>query len=301
MRTKRIFRERLRAAALAVILLGLVGSAADPQGWERKSFGRLSCELPADWKNASWEDIGQQIWMKGDPENPEVIFSVVRTPDIQEIFDEFKVQEKRAVVVGGKSAVRFFGAPAEEKGIGIIIVFDEKEAGETLALIGAFQDETVWNREKAVFERIVGSVRFAGAAAAPACAWDSFTFDQRQFAAQPGGVFPMRRNFPTGSYRIHVGPAGKTGLDVPPKTWRTFGPFNVAAGHKYSAIIKRGAGTICELEWETDSARIMTYSVPPADKPGLPGYAVVYVRNDITDQFYAICLEPAGAAGGARK
>ncbi|MBM3295677.1 MAG: hypothetical protein FJY82_14320 [Candidatus Aminicenantes bacterium] len=290
----------VRAAAVSAVLFGAAAAPVDSQGWERKTFGRLSCELPTEWKNASWEDIGQQIWMKGDPENPEVIFSVIRTADIQEIFEDFKVEAKTVVVVGGKKAVKYTGSPVDEAGKGLIIVFDEKEGGETLALIGAFQDESVWNREKSVFDRIVGSVRFAGAAAAPACVWDSFTFDQRQFAAQPGGVFPMRRNFPTGSYRIHVGPAGKTGLDIPPKAWRTFGPYPVVAGRKYAAIIKRGAGTICELDWETDSARIMMYSVPPADKPGLPGHAVVYVRNDIPDEFYAICLEPVGAPAGGK-
>lgn len=297
-RTPRFKASFGTAALSAAILLAAAGSPPQSPSWERRTFGRLSCELPAGWTNASLDGTGQKIWLKGDPENPEVIFSVLRTADIKEIFSEFKVDSKRALVVGGKGAVLYSGAPAGEEGRGTVIVFDEKEGGETLALIAGFQNEAVWVRERAVLDRIIASVRFAGAAAGPVCAWDSFTQDPRQFATQPGGVFPMRRTYPTGSYRVHVGPAGKAGLDIPPRTWSTFGPFEVAAGHKYAAIIRPGAGTSRDLAWEKDSARLAMYSAPPADKPGLPGHAVVYVRNDITDEWSAVCLEPAGTPPG---
>jgi hypothetical protein len=193
------------------------------------------------------------------------------------------------------------GTPKEEntKAKGIVIVLDEKEpGGGTLALVGAFHDEAAWNLYKGPFDRIVASAAFKGAAAAPSCVWDSFTNDPRQFATQPGGVLPLRRNFKTGKYLVHVGPAGKDGLALPPATWRTFGPYDIAAGDKFAAIIKRGQGTVCDLDWEKNSARLLMYSTPPLDRPGLPGNAVVYVRNDSTDQWYAICLEPVGGGGG---
>ena len=108
----------------------------------------------------------------------------------------------------------------------------------------------------------------------------------------------MRRNYKTGKYLVHVGPAGKNGLDIPPAVWRTFGPFDIAAGNKYAAIIKKGQGTLCDLDWEQNSARLLMYSKPPAGGAGLEGYAVVYARNDSAEQWYAICLEAVGGAGG---
>lgn len=128
----------------------------------------------------------------------------------------------------------------------------------------------------------VSSRDTSGGMGTPNCIWDSYTNDQRQFATQPGGVFPMRRDYPPGNYQVHVGPAGKHGLDVPPRTWKTFGPYSLVAGSKYAAITY---GMPIGLIWEKDSARLMMYSVPKA-------HAIVYVRNEILDQFYAVCLEP---------
>ncbi len=128
----------------------------------------------------------------------------------------------------------------------------------------------------------VSSRHTSGGIGTPNCIWDSYTNDQRQFATQPGGVFPMRRNYPPGNYQVHVGPAGRHGLDVPPRTWKTFGPYLLVAGSKYAVITY---GMPIGIIWEKDSARLMMYSVPR-------GHAVVYVRNEIMDQFYAVCLEP---------
>lgn len=127
-----------------------------------------------------------------------------------------------------------------------------------------------------------------GGMATPNCVWESFTNDQRQFATQPGGVLPMRKNYQPGNYLVHVGPAGKHGLDVPPKTWKTFGPYQLVAGSKYAAILYMPKIGII---WEKDSARLMSYSTPR-------GHAVVYLRNEILDQFYAVCLEPVQTGAG---
>jgi hypothetical protein len=251
--------------------------------------------VPADWKLATADIPTQKIWAKGDPNEPDAVFSVTSS-DINEILGGLKVESKKATTVGGKSALVYAGSLIEESGKGIVIVFDEKAQGsKALALIGFFHNDAAWNRYKVDFDRIVDSIKFAGAAA-PGCKWDSFTNDLRQFVAQPGRVLPLRRNYKAGKYLVHVGPAGKDGLSVPPAKWRTFGPYDIAAGNKYCGLIRSGAGTLCELQWEQNSARLETYSKPPAGSPGLEGYAVVYVRNDALDQWYAICLERVGDA-----
>ena len=285
--------------AVSAALILAASHPAESQSWVKKTFGRLTFEVPSDWKDTPGEGDIQKIWSKGDPNNPEAVFSVVQTTNLDEILGGLKMDSKQPATVGGKSAVCYTGTPKEETGKGILIVLNEKEpGGGTLALIGFFHNEAAWNQNRSVFDHIVGSVKFQGAATPPSCVWDSFTNDPRQFAAQPGGVFPLRRNYKTGQYLVHVGPAGKDGLAIPPATWRTFGPFDVTAGNKYAAIIQKGLGTVCELKWEKNSARLQMYSNPPAGSPGLAGHAVVYVRNDSNDQWYALCLEPVGAPGG---
>jgi hypothetical protein len=115
-----------------------------------------------------------------------------------------------------------------------------------------------------------------------ACQWDSFTPDQRAFAAQPGGTFPLSHEFPEGSYLVHVGPTGKWGTDTPPATWNTYGPYYLRAGHKYRALIESGG-----LRWDEDTGDLNAYDVPSI------GFANVYARNNVLgDIFYAICLTP---------
>jgi hypothetical protein len=125
------------------------------------------------------------------------------------------------------------------------------------------------------------------------CSWESFTPDQTAFAGQPGGVFPLRENdFVAGSYLVLVGPAGKNGLDLPPSSWNTFGPYDLRGGHKYKALIESPDGKF--LQFEEDSADLLTYSSPSA------GFARVYARNNcVGDTWYAICLQLIKPAGGA--
>jgi hypothetical protein len=128
------------------------------------------------------------------------------------------------------------------------------------------------------------------------CSWESFTPDQTAFAGQPGGVFPLRENdFVAGSYLVLVGPGGKNGLDLPPESWNTFGPYDLRGGHKYKALIESPEGKF--LWFEEDSADLLTYSSPSA------GFARVYARNNCAgDMWYAICLQlikPAGDANTA--
>ena len=123
----------------------------------------------------------------------------------------------------------------------------------------------------------------------PACSWESFTPEKRAFAAQPGGVFPLRDNdFSAGSYMIHVGAAGKDGLALPPAVWNTYGPYKLSGGHRYKAVIEDGSGTPLPiaLRWEEDSADLLPYGEPTTCS------SRVYVRNNVFgDTWYAICLE----------
>jgi len=290
----------LCAAFLAAAMFLSVFQPAFCQGWVKKTFGPITFEIPSDWKLLMDDVATQKIWFKGEQDKPDVVFSVT-TSEIDDILGGLKIESKAAVTVGGKRAVSHTGTPKEEKGKGIVIVFDTKEiGGGALALACAFPSDESLRLYKGVIDRILGSVAFAGGAEAVGCQWDSFTNDPRQFATQPGGVFPLRRNYKSGKYRILVGPAGKDGLAVPPAKWRTFGPVEIEAGNKYVGIIHSGkaAGTICELFWERNASRLDMYSKPPIDQPGLPGHAVVYVRNEAGDQWYAICLDPvvSGAA-----
>jgi hypothetical protein len=118
------------------------------------------------------------------------------------------------------------------------------------------------------------------------CSWDSFTPDQRAFVGQPGGVFPLRNSsFEAGNYLVLVGPAGDNGLDIPPATWNSFGPYELKGGHKYKATIESPRGE--SLRFEEDPADLLSYSDPS------PGYASVYARNGCPgDIWYAICLQP---------
>lgn len=129
--------------------------------------------------------------------------------------------------------------------------------------------------------------------AAEGCNWDSFTPDDTAFVGQQGGVFPLRKSpFAAGSYLVLVGPAGEGGLDLPPESWKTFGPYELLSGHKYKASIESPLGG--SLRFEEVSADLFSYGDPG------PGYASVYARNNCPgDIWYAICLqliEPAGEA-----
>jgi len=299
---RRVVLKSFCITAMAAILFLAASHPAFSQNWIKRTFGPITFEIPADWKLLTDDVATQKIWYKGDPEEPDVVFSVTSS-DIDDILGALKIESKGAVTVGGKRAISHTGTPKEESGRGIVIVFDSNEiGGGALALACAFPSDESMRRYKSVIDRILGSVAFAGGAAAPGCHWDSFTNDPRQFAAQPGGVLPLRPQYKRGKYLVHVGPAGKQGLDLPPKKWRTFGPYDITPGDKYCGIIQAGrGGNLCELLWEKNSVRIEMYSKPPVDKPGLDGHAVVYVRNEAGDQWYAVCLDPVGGggAGGA--
>jgi hypothetical protein len=280
-------------AAVAAALIMISVHPAQSQTWIKKTFSRLSFEVPADWSDTSVDPATQRIWSVGNRNNRDAVFSVVSSTDIQEILGGLKVESKKTTRVGGEGATYYAGTPNDGPGRGYLIVLDAKEpGGRTLALIGSFSGEAALKNYRSYWVHFVASVKPKGAAKAPSCVWDSYTNDPRQFAAQPGGVFPMRRNFPTGKYLVHVGPAGNNGLNLPPAKWRTFGPYDIAAGNKYAAIIQMGQGTVCELLWEVNSARLMMYSKPA-------GSAVVYVRNEAQDQWYAICLELVGSGANA--
>ncbi|MDD3943063.1 MAG: hypothetical protein PHR90_11365, partial [Sphaerochaetaceae bacterium] len=88
-----------------------------------------------------------------------------------------------------------------------------------------------------------------------------------------------------GSYMVLVGPAGEDGLDLPPASWNTFGPYELRGGHKYKALIESPGGKF--LRFEEDPADLLSYSDPS------PESASVYARNNCPGNiWYAICLLP---------
>lgn len=124
----------------------------------------------------------------------------------------------------------------------------------------------------------------------PLCVWTTLAFDPRSFATQPGGVLPLRTPFAPGEYQIHVGPAGRDGLALPPARIVTFGPRRLEGGHKYLAIPRDEGRT---LWWRgDDDPRLTQYGRPPADE------SRVYSRNEASqDTWYAICLTPVAGSG----
>lgn len=124
------------------------------------------------------------------------------------------------------------------------------------------------------------------------CQWDCFTPDQTAYAGQPGNVLPLRSSpFAAGSYIVLVGAAGENGLDLPPKSWNIFGPYELKAGHKYKASIECPGEEA--LLWEEDPADLLDYSDPG------PDLASVYARNDCPGEvWYAICLRSLSPFAG---
>jgi hypothetical protein len=125
----------------------------------------------------------------------------------------------------------------------------------------------------------------------PAGSWESFTPDIRSYAAQPGRVFPLKQgDFPAGRYMIYVAPTGKNGLSAPNNA-KAFGPYTLRSEKRYKAWIHT-SGKV--LGWEEESADLLRYLTHP-----LPGFARIYFRNNVDgDEWYAICVLPAGPTGG---
>lgn len=137
-----------------------------------------------------------------------------------------------------------------------------------------------------------GSAALGKLTGAGECQWDSFTPDRAAYAGQPGNVLPLRSSpFAAGSYIVLVGAAGEDGLDLPPKSWNIFGPYELKAGHKYKASIKCPGEEA--LLWEEDPADLLDYSDPG------PDLASVYSHNDCTGEvWYAICLRSLSPFAG---
>jgi len=130
----------------------------------------------------------------------------------------------------------------------------------------------------------------------PSCDWNNYSPDRRSFATQPGGVFPLRKSFRPGLYKVHVG-AVANNAQKPPTRWNTYGPFRLKGGCKYRALINDDGNIpgsplnqdIPYLKWEENHRTLSMYS-----KPG-PSEAIVYARNEVFGNvWYAICLQYIG-------
>lgn len=121
--------------------------------------------------------------------------------------------------------------------------------------------------------------------------WHTVTNDQRQFAAQPGGVDPMRTcdratqryagDFPAGRYDIYVGGAGANGLG-PVTDIRRF-DVTLEGGHNYAVDLGASNG----FGVSVDGAQLMLYGRPS------PGEARIFIRNSSIMSWRAICVLPS--------
>ena len=99
--------------------------------------------------------------------------------------------------------------------------------------------------------------------------WRAYTYDPRQFAAQPGGVFPHQTFTVAGRYFVYYGPVDKLGLRLPPVAVKKAGPFLIQPGRNYTCVFIKPDGVLFN-----EGAPLM-YSVSP-------GRATVYVRTEMT-------------------
>jgi hypothetical protein len=122
--------------------------------------------------------------------------------------------------------------------------------------------------------------------------WTTITNNQNQFAAQPGGVFPLMTcdrstqrgagDFPEGSYDVYVGNAGNNGF--PPFTDLRRFTVTLGSGHNYAVDLGCSTGFCISR----DSAQVMLYSRPSE------GYARIYAENSNIMNWRALCVLPTG-------
>jgi hypothetical protein len=116
--------------------------------------------------------------------------------------------------------------------------------------------------------------------------WTSITPDQRQYAKQPGGLFPLGvvsdPNFVVGQYMIYVANSDPAGQAV--SSWNSFGPFELQSNDKWAAYLLPQA----RLRLERNSAVTLPYSDPGANR------AMIYARNTDSKSWQSICVLPVG-------
>jgi hypothetical protein len=151
--------------------------------------------------------------------------------------------------------------------------------------------------------------------------WTSITPDQRQNAAQPGGLFPLNvvvvceasslgalpahhphvppphshtpahgggavatggAAFVAGPYMIYVANSDPAGQTV--SKWNTFGPIQLQSNDKWAAYLLPQA----RVRLDRNSAATMRYSDPG------PNRAMIYVRNSEIKSWQSICVLPVG-------
>jgi hypothetical protein len=122
--------------------------------------------------------------------------------------------------------------------------------------------------------------------------WSTITNDQRQFAAQPGGVDPLRTcdrttqryagDFPAGRYDVYVGGAGPNGLG-PITDIRRF-EVQLDGGRLYAIDLGGSNG----FGVSVDGPQLLPYGRPN------PGEARIYTRNSSIMSWRAICVLPSG-------
>ncbi len=110
--------------------------------------------------------------------------------------------------------------------------------------------------------------------------WKSYTFDPRQFAAQPGGVYPHETYLTPGAFFVYYGPSDKNGLQLPPTLIKTAGPFKIQLGKNYTCVFRKPDF----VDFKEGAPNL--YSI-------YPDRATIYVRNEMTvDVFLGVRIGP---------
>ncbi|MCB1389931.1 MAG: hypothetical protein KDK12_12450 [Rhodobacteraceae bacterium] len=130
------------------------------------------------------------------------------------------------------------------------------------------------------------------AAALSTVAWDAITPNQTQFAAQPGGLNPIRGIVPgplltAGTYDLYTADAGPNGF----APYTNIRMFTVTLGSNRSYAADLGSTGVPITE---QGSLQLSYG-----EPG-PGQAMIYVRNGNPSIWRAICLLPAGTPRNAQ-
>lgn len=157
-----------------LFLLALSAPAGAAGGWAQRTVDNLTLELPADWRALSAKNLKaspfRAAWFTGDEEHPDAGVAIFQPSFMPDIRKKLAADKYATTTVGGRPARRYF---IDFEGGGkstsyVSIVAGAAPGGKDWALMH-FAPTPKWPAHQATLERVIASVRFAGAAApAPA-------------------------------------------------------------------------------------------------------------------------------------
>jgi len=148
---------------------------AVPEGWGRRTVGDLSLDVPADWHGhpTDADPTGKvapkaHAWMAGDDlAKPEAMVQIDLTEGIELDNEEARkvTTSKKDVFFGGRPATRYDMA-ADARGVpmqGVFIRLKQPEASGKPITFQSMYRAALAEKYAPIIERVIASVRFAGA------------------------------------------------------------------------------------------------------------------------------------------